>query len=799
VSLVSEGSFGALGVLADAKGYFVVQVAPPPAHYRGRFGLFLEEAIEGALDSRGALAPGIQSTTGLDASLADQLYRTRLLGYSGLVIGIPNLESIANLGRVLDADDSSVLRWWIAASLDRPVRLLIHEENTCLRVYQAPVMFEALFGNTPASVSPRAPSVEMAESAETMELSDLPPRVSDVDFETSVAGTRAAVDDDGSFAALDRALGLDLPNEDVDFDGQHLEAQHAAATIPCPPGPFSDEQGNLGAEYTPIVQGALFVDASDTDIHEPWLQAEDISPSEVALVSSPMPTKTGPSLAELAARVAAEAALESERALNAIEGTPSAPKIRLLASDFYAAQSGLSKRSAAEADPAPTPLPTKKITRNPFVRFAEPHELSQVASGAESRNPTLHTEAAVREPVASEAMVSRSTEPADGGSVDELPSELPVRVVARMPIVHRSLAALANAEEDDEREEILLEARLAARKETLLEEPALAQVESDAAPTKAISHESDEIVRVTAPSLASGKSVEVSGVDLERQQVFTELARRDWRKWLDALEGARGPRPLSAVERMFVTDYTRLAEAYRLGIADDSAVEALTNFRQSFAESYTEAFDALRARGKRPTMVLDLPDMAHRIGRLQGARRVQLLLVDGLRFDLGLMLQDRLKQKAEATLTERLLLWSALPTCTSYQLELLGKGPEGLKEAGDPEEPPALVARGRAAMTPRRVRTGSLELFKLDVVEDGLRELDRSVQERLPEIADRAAEAVLDFFAKQAPKTLVMVFGDHGFALDPTKAGTSEEVVHGGSSPEEVLVPAFAWLTGRVH
>jgi hypothetical protein len=163
------------------------------------------------------------------------------------------------------------------------------------------------------------------------------------------------------------------------------------------------------------------------------------------------------------------------------------------------------------------------------------------------------------------------------------------------------------------------------------------------------------------------------------------------------------------------------------------------------------------------------------------------------------MVQDRLKKDAEAALTERLLLWSALPTCTSYQLELLGRGPEGLKQPGDPEEPPALVARGRAAMTPRRVRTGSLELFKLDVVEDELREVGIPIQDRLPQIADRTAQAVLDFFAKQPPKTLVMVFGDHGFALDPSKAGTLAEVVQGGSSPEEVLVPAFAWLTGRVH
>src|SRR5690606_15774771 len=188
-----------------------------------------------------------------------------------------------------------------------------------------------------------------------------------------------------------------------------------------------------------------------------------------------------------------------------------------------------------------------------------------------------------------------------------------------------------------------------------------------------------------------------------------------------------------------------------------------------------------------------------RLGRLQGARRVQLLLVDALRFDLGLLVQDRLKARADAALTERFLLWSALPTCTSYQLELLGKGAAGLKETGETDEPPALVARGRAAMTPRRVRTGQLEIYKLDVVEDSLRDIGEPVIDRLPSIADRTADAIIDFFQKQPPKTMVVVFGDHGFRLDPNAAGTSEEVVQGGSTPEEVLVPAFAWLTGAVH
>jgi hypothetical protein len=43
-----------------------------------------------------------------------------------------------------------------------------------------------------------------------------------------------------------------------------------------------------------------------------------------------------------------------------------------------------------------------------------------------------------------------------------------------------------------------------------------------------------------------------------------------------------------------------------------------------------------------------------------------------------------------------------------------------------------------------------------------------------------------------------MVFGDHGFLLDSLEGGTTA-ARSGGASPEEVLVPAFAWLIGNVH
>jgi hypothetical protein len=40
-----------------------------------------------------------------------------------------------------------------------------------------------------------------------------------------------------------------------------------------------------------------------------------------------------------------------------------------------------------------------------------------------------------------------------------------------------------------------------------------------------------------------------------------------------------------------------------------------------------------------------------------------------------------------------------------------------------------------------------------------------------------------------------MVFGDHGFRVE----GGEGPAHQGGARPEEVLVPAYAWLLGQVH
>jgi hypothetical protein len=277
-------------------------------------------------------------------------------------------------------------------------------------------------------------------------------------------------------------------------------------------------------------------------------------------------------------------------------------------------------------------------------------------------------------------------------------------------------------------------------------------------------------------------------------------AASDWQNWVRDLEGARGPKPLAVVERMFAMSYVPLRDAYLRGIAPSEVGPLLDGWAASFAKSYREAFDALRVRGKRPTMVLDVPDAAHRIGRLHGARSVQLLLVDGLRFDLGLRVELGLRARLgrEVALTERLLLWSALPSNTATQLELIGRGPDGLRELTGAPDSEVPVARGRMARTPRRIKAGHRELLKLDLVEARLSEVGGAESPRLDALGVEVTDAIAELCEKLPPRTLLFVFGDHGFRLEPRGDGTGP-LEQGGSRPEEVLVPAFAWLVGGVQ
>jgi hypothetical protein len=654
---------------AEAAALLPVLIEPLRPADRGKLAVVLEEAIEIALERRGACPPGVGAATDLESSLGDQLYRARLVEVRGLCLFLASLEGAATLGGALDAEDSAVLRFWLEAARTRPVRLLLDESNRALAAYGAPIPLSVLveapadMGNerheTPPHVAP-----DVAASAETMELSETPPAVTPEEPDRATATGEPHLAGD-----MARALMHELTR---------TTAPKCAPFEPAPPSASGE---------TPIVP-PVFADESPT-VHDAGFDVE---------------------LAPTYDEISAVHALGSHR--------DTAP------------------------DDALSPIPCEVIAR---------------------------TETVVPPPAIVHA-------PSDAvNAVSELSA----------PVTPESEASDANAESAPN-EDASVEAHESAPASAVPEASAPVTAEAEQARSTAIAE----------PASAPEEAPAASAVD----GPLHPAAASEWQAWVRDLEAARGPKPLAVVERMFAMSYVPLRDAYLRGIAPREVGAILEGWAQSFAKSYREAFDALRVRGKRPTMVLDVPEAAHRIGRLHGARSVQLLLVDGLRFDLGLRVELGLRARLgrEVALTERLLLWSALPSDTATQIELIGRGAEGLRELTGSPASEIPVARGRMAKTPRRIKAGHRELLKLDLVEARLSEPGGAESPRLDALGVEVTDAIAELCEKLPPRTLLFVFGDHGFRLEPRGEGTSA-LEQGGARPEEVLVPAFAWLVGGVQ
>ncbi len=288
---------------------------------------------------------------------------------------------------------------------------------------------------------------------------------------------------------------------------------------------------------------------------------------------------------------------------------------------------------------------------------------------------------------------------------------------------------------------------------------------------------------------------------LETERVERMLQLQHWRELAIELDAARGPRPAAQVERLFVEKYVPLLGAVQRGEVDIAVRDIVRGWRDGFAESYEAAYATIRVTGKRPTMVMDAPEVAHRVARLSSARSVKLVLVDAMSFDLSERVAQRLKNKLEkrAVLAERTLLWSALPASTPTQMHLLARGTQGFADLPPtPSEPD--ISRGRNVAAFRRERLGAREVLKLDLVEARLRGPGPAYDERLDAIADELSQGLLKLFESMPPRTLVYVFGDHGFVLGSSQNGqTTVGATQGGASPEEVLVAGQGWLVDAVQ
>jgi hypothetical protein len=257
--------------------------------------------------------------------------------------------------------------------------------------------------------------------------------------------------------------------------------------------------------------------------------------------------------------------------------------------------------------------------------------------------------------------------------------------------------------------------------------------------------------------------------------------------WLDGLERATGHQSYADLEQLFCQNYLPLRQALLDGHASSSSARATAQFSANFAQSYARAFEALRARGKRPTMVFDVPNLAFRLARQHAAPKHHMVLVDAMRFDIGARLEERLQLQllGHASCVARGLLWAALPANSTTQLELLARGPEGLRQLSGALAETQIQSSSAETRILRPMRVGPHHLWKLDIVQHQVtHNAGPFTSTRLLQCSADVAVSVGRFIKDQAQGTLVFVFGDHGFNAD----GSPEP------SPEQVLVPYQAWL-----
>jgi hypothetical protein len=256
---------------------------------------------------------------------------------------------------------------------------------------------------------------------------------------------------------------------------------------------------------------------------------------------------------------------------------------------------------------------------------------------------------------------------------------------------------------------------------------------------------------------------------------------------IEGLQAAGGSHGWDDIEHLFETHYLPLQKAVRDGAAPPLAAGVLAEWAKDFAEGYERAFEAIRGnRGKKPRLVLDVPSYAFQLNRKHGAEHLKMVLVDGMRADIGPIVRDklRLQMANTAECVASGLLWSALPASTSAQMELIARGSDGLRHFSGELSEAQLMSRGNDLRRLRPVRVGSHRMYKLDIVQYLAKDAERHSSDHLEQYAAEVATSVGRFLRQQEPNTLVYMFGDHGFGGATTAA------------PEHILTPYQAWLLG---
>src|SRR5688500_11270736 len=150
-------------------GALVVVIPPLPAMMRGHLAEHLEEHLEKELAVRGAPSPYLAAWSAMpddaDERLADQLFRAKTVGASGIALALGSIAAAAC--PALTPEDSATLRWLALAATHSPLVVLLDDADLFAEGYDAPVSLGRLL-----SASPLAPRIETMPPRVLMEPED---------------------------------------------------------------------------------------------------------------------------------------------------------------------------------------------------------------------------------------------------------------------------------------------------------------------------------------------------------------------------------------------------------------------------------------------------------------------------------------------------------------------------------------------------------------------------------------------------------------------------------------------------
>ncbi|MGI9953102.1 DUF6079 family protein [Moorellaceae bacterium AZ2] len=250
---------------------------------------------------------------------------------------------------------------------------------------------------------------------------------------------------------------------------------------------------------------------------------------------------------------------------------------------------------------------------------------------------------------------------------------------------------------------------------------------------------------------------------------------------------------LGSLESLYAYLQQRLST---LGLAEAFPLMQVEREVRRILESYSHAFREFYGEGS-VAPGLTMEQLLSRLERYRQRWRpgaLYFIWVDGLRWDAyEVMVAELGRAGVLYEEVARGLLWCPVPTVTATQLARLEGAGEPLRflEIGLPSSDPGELAQWGNRLAPGEPKPA----LRLNLVDEKVHTSTADYATFLAELALGFRRQLLPVVSALPERSLILVAGDHGYmvnyAFRPEDKQHSPRYLHGGVSPQEVLVP---WL-----